>query len=554
MSAAFEVILASILAAGSEVAVCSLPPVMTMMLAVATGGQAAALTVAAIGAAAVLVMREPRARAIAMVASLAVAAGALVALKAHAVSDGLSGHGAVAAAAAVAGIVVLAVLTEVIRRRPEAFALLAFAALPFRVPVAIGSENANLLLPLYAVIAAGALAFALRHLRPRDDTAADVRAGAGARALRRVEIALAIVLVLYAGQSAYSSDVTQASVSVCCFYVPFAVMFRLLLDVPWTNRLLRQVFGVAVTLALLFAAVGFVEAATGRLLISNSKVLEANEIKPYFRVNSLFFDPNIYGRFLALTMIVLAASLPALRRGRHVGLVAASLAVLWAGMVLSLSQSSFAALLLGLLVLAALRWRPLVVGAVVVAALAIGAAVVVAVPEQVGLHTGSSKGLDRSTSGRSDLIKGGARMARDRPVWGFGSGAFANDFRKRERVHSEKSAAASHTIPVTVAAEQGAIGLASYLWLLFCAFALLFGGLWRAVRAGPSGEGVGRAAMAAAYAGLVLHTLVYAAFLEDPLSWVLLALGAALRLAAAARAGGAPRAPEPTASHEPVLA
>ena len=60
------------------------------------------------------------------------------------------------------------------------------------------------------------------------------------------------------------------------------------------------------------------------------------------------------------------------------------------------------------------------------------------------------------------------------------------------------------------------------------------------MRAGPPGEGVGRAAMAAAYAGLVLHTLVYAAFLEDPLSWVLLALGAALRLAGEARAAGGP--------------
>jgi O-antigen ligase len=181
--------------------------------------------------------------------------------------------------------------------------------------------------------------------------------------------------------------------------------------------------------------------------------------------------------------------------------------------------------------------------------------VVVAAPDQVGLHAGSSKGLDKSTSGRSDLIKGGARMARDRPIWGFGSGSFANDFRKRERVHSEKSAAASHTIPVTVAAEQGVIGLASYLWLLFCAFALLFGGgLRRAVRAGPPEERVGRAAMAAAYAGLVLHTLVYAAFLEDPLSWVLLALGASLRLAADTRAAGGSPAPEPAQAREPEAA
>ena len=98
----------------------------------------------------------------------------MVALKAHAVSDGVSGHGALAAAAAVAGLVALGVLTEVIRRRPEAFALLAFAALPFRVPVAIGSENANLLLPLYAVIAAGALAYALRR-RVRPMTPSRVR-------------------------------------------------------------------------------------------------------------------------------------------------------------------------------------------------------------------------------------------------------------------------------------------------------------------------------------------------------------------------------------------
>src|SRR5213595_717138 len=186
---------------------------MTTVFAVATGAQAAALTAAALGAAAVLVLGEPRARAIAMLASLVLAVGAIVALKQHAISDGLSGHGALALAAAVAGLIALAVVAEVIRRRPEAFALLAFAALPFRVPVAVGSENANLLLPLYAVIGAGALAFALRRLRPRDDAAPDPLDGAGARALLRVEVALGIVLVLYAAQSAYSSDISQATVS-----------------------------------------------------------------------------------------------------------------------------------------------------------------------------------------------------------------------------------------------------------------------------------------------------------------------------------------------------
>jgi hypothetical protein len=58
---------------------------------------------------------------------------------------------------------------------------------------------------------------------------------------------------------------------------------------------------------------------------------------------------------------------------------------------------------------------------------------------------------------------------------------------------------------------------------------------------------VARVAVAAAFAALVLHTLVYAAYLEDPLSWTLLAVGAALALAPAARERGAARAAEPAA-------
>jgi hypothetical protein len=45
-----------------------------------------------------------------------------------------------------------------------------------------------------------------------------------------------------------------------------------------------------------------------------------------------------------------------------------------------------------------------------------------------------------------------------------------------------------------------------------------------------------RAAIAAGFAALVLHTWLYAAFLEDPVTWTLLALGTALAVPAAARA------------------
>ena len=130
-------------------------------------------------------------------------------------------------------------------------------------------------------------------------------------------------------------------------------------------------------------------------------------------------------------------------------------------------------------------------------------------------------------------------MARDRPLWGFGSGAFAERYRAREGVRSERVAAVSHTIPLTVAAEQGVIGLLAYLALMIAAFRLVFGGVRAACAAPRSGDrGVAAAAVAAAFSALVLHTFVYAAFLEDPLSWALLALAGAL----AARAAAASRA------------
>ena len=99
-----------------------------------------------------------------------------------------------------------------------------------------------------------------------------------------------------------------------------------------------------------------------------------------------------------------------------------ALAILWGGLLLSLSQSSFAALLIGLAVLAALRWRARPVLIAVVTA-AVASAVVIAVAgEEVGVKTESEASVNRATSGRVDLVEGALDMIRDRPVQGYGSG------------------------------------------------------------------------------------------------------------------------------------
>ena len=54
-------------------------------------------------------------------------------------------------------------------------------------------------------------------------------------------------------------------------------------------------------MALVFAGVAFAEYAARDLLLSRGDLLQSNQLHLYFRVNSLFYDPNLFGRDLALT-------------------------------------------------------------------------------------------------------------------------------------------------------------------------------------------------------------------------------------------------------------
>ena len=181
------------------------------------------------------------------------------------------------------------------------------------------------------------------------------------RANGAMEWLLAGSIVLYAFQATYSTSLEKALEQTVFFYVPFALLFAVLRDVEWSPKRLR-----AGLLVLLGAGAGLrrhrVRRVRHALALFNPKVIASNELEAYFRVNSLFFDPNIYGRFLALVMLGLAAVLLWERRPRTVWLATAALVVLWGGLLLTLSQSSFAALLCGLFVLAALRF-PLAQGA-----------------------------------------------------------------------------------------------------------------------------------------------------------------------------------------------
>ncbi|MGH2981523.1 MAG: O-antigen ligase family protein [Solirubrobacterales bacterium] len=442
-----------------------------------------------------------------------------------------------AAALAVAG------LTFLFRHRPILVPLALVAAVPFRIPIEAGGEEANLLVPLYLVIGGGVLATIWTWWVERGavSSAGDERAGGGPLGRTRgraLGVVLATVIVLYAIQSVYSEDFSRALQNAVFFYVPFALAFALLADCRWDRRLLSWTIAVVAAEALVFCLFGFWEYGA-RHLIWNPEVIQSNDFHTYFRVNSLFWDPNIYGRYLALTLTALVAVLLWIRGYRTVLWVGVLAIVLWLGLVTTFSQSSFAALLAGMAALAALRWSLRWTLFASVAAAVAAAAFVLAAAGSLKIDLSTERELNQDTGGRANLVSEGIGLFGDRPLWGYGSGSFPVAYQEH-RTGGSGQLSVSHTEPVTVAAEQGLVGLAAYIALLTVAFATLLRGmraLMPGLRGPPPGDGrtallaAARAAVLACFIALIAHTMAYAGFLEDPLTWVLLAIGGSLAFA-----------------------
>jgi O-antigen ligase len=138
----------------------------------------------------------------------------------------------------------------------------------------------------------------------------------------------------------------------------------------------------------------------------------------------------------------------------------------------------------------------------------------------VAVHGNSAKSV---TSDRSTLLSDGWRVIRHHPLDGAGIGGFSRAALAGTAHPGRVASAASHTTPVTVLAELGPLGLLAYL-------ALLASIAWTALR-GAANERWQRLTMLAAMAALVTSSLFYNAYFEDPATWILTALIAALALA-----------------------
>ncbi|HET9674374.1 MAG TPA: O-antigen ligase family protein [Gaiellaceae bacterium] len=426
------------------------------------------------------------------------------------------GNDALLAAAAVAGAVVAVLLGALFVRWPWLLPMAALACAPARVPVKIGGEEASLLLPLYVVVSGGVVALAWELWR------GDVRS----RELGPLSWPLAAFLAWTGVSLLWSDGPRQGAVSLAAFFLPFGLLALMVARLPWQRRWLKALTIELVVMAAAFAAIGVYQWAT-RDVFWNPKVIVSNAYAPFFRVNSVFWDPSIYGRFLVVAIVV--ALVVALYGQRRDSIYAALAIVgLWVGLLFSFSQSSFVALIAGVVGAIALLWQRRAVIALACAAVALLAAgfVVPSVRAEILDNT------DRATGNRSSLVREGTRIAVDHPLGGVGLGGFKRAYGELVGFRAADPArAASHNTPVTVAAETGLPGLLLFGWLVGTA-------LWLPFRR-VSHSFAGRASLCfgLALVTILVHSLFYNAFFEDPMSWGLLgltALGYAWRTSARA--------------------
>src|SRR5262249_55820582 len=353
--------------------------------------------------------------------------------------------------AAIGGVLVLGpLLAWVFRREPW---LVAFATLAL-VPVRIGFLGHSLLVPPYAV-ALGAAGCLLWELIEGDERT---------RELGIVAWPLALYLVWIGISVGWSGNVHAAAIDLLAFYIPFTIIAIFTARLPWLASRVRILYGELVAMALIFAGVAFYQYET-RTIFQNAKLNQVNIFAALFRVNSVFFDPSIYGRFLVVAMIATAVLIVRDRLSLRDGLLAlAFLAVAWLGLLISFSQSSFAALLVAVFLLSAVVWRWKSLFALAAAILVLGGLAVTSPRLVHAIRHHTKAGLNGATSGRASLIANGIRIAMAHPALGVWLGGFEHAYSKRTHRTPRKSA--SHNTPVTVAAEEGGLGVVLYFWLV----------------------------------------------------------------------------------------
>ncbi len=425
-------------------------------------------------------------------------------------------------AVVVLGLLALAAVAAFFVRRPGWTVPALLAAAPFRLPLDVNTHHRfffavapegelGRLLPLYVVLTATGAALVWRLARGEEPYSLP----------RGLAIPAGAFLALASLSLLWTEDLSKGRGLLAFFLLPFAALVAVVARATFERWLPRVLAIIAIALASLFAVIGLIEEATHHVFFFASNLEVGNAYASFFRVTSLFRDPSLYGRHLVLGIAVLLVILW-LRR-MPLPLAAGLIALLWAGLFFSYSQSSMAALFLVTLAITAMAGDRGARRFVIVAALAVALAGVGLVVAAAVQHSAR-----KATSDRSRRVQQTARVYADHPLVGVGLGAQPKATQKLAKRYAPEARFVSHTTPLTVAAELGTIGLLAYL-------ALLAGAVRMVEEVRRRDEALGLT-LGAALLALFVHSLFYSGFFEDPITWFVLGVGACFLAAQPAEA------------------
>ncbi len=215
-----------------------------------------------------------------------------------------------------------------------------------RLPLRDPPVPSDHLLPLYALLACGLAAHAYELVRGR----------ARAPELGPLGPALAAWVLLASASLFWTSSLDKGAFAIVDVALPFGALAALVGSLGLARVFPLRLARVQVALGLLFALVAVYQWQTHHLF-SSRKLEVDNAYASFYRVNSLFFDPSLFGRFQALAILTLVGALLIGRRVPRPALLVLATAAVFVGLALSYSQSSLLALDVGLVVIAGIVWR-----------------------------------------------------------------------------------------------------------------------------------------------------------------------------------------------------
>lgn len=469
-----------------------------------------AAILAGIGAAAALLARSPRE----LNLGLALTLGGAAWLAAETLGGrALPPISPLLIAALVVGLGGLALATWVLARWPIAILPALLLAAPLRLPIAADGSSALLfefvhggglgrLYPLYAVLIPGLCATLWRVNRQTVPFTLLPRPIAWPAAAL---LALATFSILWTFEPAATADL------LIFFWLPFVLLFTVAARTPVSGCSERVLTTILIATATVFALLGVWQAISQNLLFYTEQLAVVNERSALFRVTGVFQDPSHFGRYLviAIVLVFVVLWLDRLRLVWGALLIVA----LGAGLFFSYSQSSMVTLVVAVLAAALMLGdhatrRIAAVLCTVTALAGVGAGISLAVIDEPGV-TDSSRSRFR-------LAADTAAVALAHPLIGVGLGSQPAVTRTEQDSGLSEDRNVSHTTPLTVAAELGALGLGLY-------FALLAGAAVAVRRVLSERRGLG-AALGAVLLALVVHSFLYAGFFDNPLVWGALGL------------------------------